>query len=383
MDHSPTYYEFFCGGGMARAGLGPDWRCLFANDIDPIKGASYKRNWGDGELCISDIGHLTTKDLCEQADLAWASFPCQDLSQAGNGIGLNGKRSGTFWLFMQLISSLGQEQRRPHMIVLENVCGAITSHEGADFAAICQALYDQEYSFGALVMDAADFIPQSRPRLFFIAVQKELLTDDLPTTATPDQHWHTKTLVNAWNKLNQKLKDSWIWWLPPYPTGRQQQLIDITEANPDSVSWNTLRETKRLIGLMSDVNLAKLAQAAATGQLNVGALYKRTRKDVFGKKQQRAEIRFDGKAGCLRTPTGGSSRQTLLFVEGQNIRSRLISSRETARLMGLPDNYQLPAKYNEAYHLTGDGIVVPVVSYLREHILAPTLLLIRQTIKAA
>ena len=39
------FYEFFAGGGMVRAGLGPGWSCLFANDIDPKKAASYARNW--------------------------------------------------------------------------------------------------------------------------------------------------------------------------------------------------------------------------------------------------------------------------------------------------------------------------------------------------
>ena len=41
---APTFYEFFAGGGMARAGLGPEWTCLFANDIDPRKGAAYAAN---------------------------------------------------------------------------------------------------------------------------------------------------------------------------------------------------------------------------------------------------------------------------------------------------------------------------------------------------
>lgn len=35
------FYEFFAGGGMARAGLGAGWECLFANDIDSKKAASY------------------------------------------------------------------------------------------------------------------------------------------------------------------------------------------------------------------------------------------------------------------------------------------------------------------------------------------------------
>ena len=93
----------------------------------------------------------------------------------------------------------------------------------------------------------------------------------------------------------------------------------------------------------------------------VGTVYKRTRVDEVGRKVQRAEIRFDDIAGCLRTPAGGSSRQVIVVVDGDRVRSRLISPRETARLMGLRDDYELPTNYNEAYHLTGDGVAVPVV----------------------
>ena len=82
----PSFYEFFAGGGMARAGLGPDWTCLFANDIDPKKGAAYIANWGAEDFKLGDIYDLTTKELSGHADMAWASFPCQDLSLAGNGL---------------------------------------------------------------------------------------------------------------------------------------------------------------------------------------------------------------------------------------------------------------------------------------------------------
>ena len=60
-----------------------------------------------------------------------------------------------------------------------------------------------------------------------------------------------------------------------------------------------------------------------------------------------------------------------MVVNGAKIKSRLISPREAARLMGLPDSYKLPEKYNEAYHLMGDGVVVPVVSHLNKHLLLP------------
>ena len=69
-----TFYEFFAGGGMVRAGLGEEWECLFANDIDTKKRASYEINWGTEHLVPGSVGNLTTAELPGNADLAWASL---------------------------------------------------------------------------------------------------------------------------------------------------------------------------------------------------------------------------------------------------------------------------------------------------------------------
>ena len=169
----PAFYEFFAGGGMARAGLGAGWRCAFANDFDPKKGAAYAANWGDVGLRVGDVGALTAVDLPGRADLAWASFPCQDLSLAGAGAGLRGDRSAAFWDFWRLMTTLGEDGRAPPMIALENVCGLMTSHGGRDFAAIAGAFDQAGYRFGAIVIDAALFLPQSRPRLFMLGLRKD------------------------------------------------------------------------------------------------------------------------------------------------------------------------------------------------------------------
>src|SRR5271165_1384932 len=125
---APSFYEFFAGGGMARAGLGPGWACLFANDFDARKCAAYRANWGGAELVAGDVAALAPDDLPGRANLAWASFPCQDLSLAGAGAGLKGARSGAFFSFWSLIERLILEDRAPDLIVLENVKGALTSH---------------------------------------------------------------------------------------------------------------------------------------------------------------------------------------------------------------------------------------------------------------
>jgi DNA (cytosine-5)-methyltransferase 1 len=123
---------------------------------------------------------------------------------------------------------------------------------------------------------------------------------------------------------------------------------------------------------MSPLNLSKVKEIQSRGELRVGTVYRRTRPNPdTGQTVQRAEVRFDDVAGCLRTPAGGSSRQIILIVEGKSIRSRLLSSREAARLMGVPETYPVPANYNEAYHLLGDGVAVPAVEWLAGHLLTP------------
>lgn len=362
----PTFYEFFAGAGMARAGLGSGWECVFANDFDKKKGLTYQHNWGAGSIEVRDIRKVDVASLPGKASLAWASFPCQDLSLAGGGAGLRGERSGTFYPFWDIMRSLDDEGRPPDLIALENVNGTLTSHGGKDFTAICKTFSDNKYRFGAVVVDASLFVPQSRPRLFVIGVKEGIEIDRRLITPEPTMPFHTRGLRNAVNRVPVEFLSNWIWWNLPIPPRRTKTFADIIEENPVSVEWHTQAETAKLLGTMTPVNLAKVEAAKRAGRRMVGGVYKRTRAGVV-----RAEVRFDDVAGCLRTPAGGSSRQTIMVVDGNVVRSRLISTRETARLMGLPEGYKLPMGYNEAYHLTGDGVAVPAVRWLARHLLEP------------
>lgn len=365
------FYEFFAGGGMARAGIGERWSCLFANDFDPKKSAVYGANWGDDALHVGDVAQVDVRQLPGRADLVWASFPCQDLSLAGAGAGLDGARSGTFWPFWSLMEKLADEGRKPRAIVLENVCGLLTSREGADFKSVIEAVAKGGYWVGALVMDAAHFLPQSRPRLFIVAI--DLAQPIAGRTQQSDAvgHWHSNSLQRAQSQLSDATRGQWMWFAPPPPAKMNIRLVDIVEDEPQEVGWHSKQETARLLDMMTPVNRAKVTLAATNGGRVVGAIYKRTRHES-GQRIQRAEVRFD-MAGCLRTPGGGSSRQTLIIIQDGYIRTRLITPRETARLMGLPDEYVLPARYNDAYHVTGDGVAVPVVRHIMHHIIEPCL----------
>ncbi|MXO70003.1 DNA (cytosine-5-)-methyltransferase [Altererythrobacter marinus] len=364
-----TFYEFFAGGGMARAGLGEEWECLFANDFDAKKADSYRANWGDEEsLLVGDIAAVRTENLEGCADLAWASFPCQDLSLAGGGSGLAGTRSGTFWTFWNLIRLLRVEGRAPRSIVLENVCGTLTSNGGEDFRSIVSAFVGSGYRVGAMVIDAAHFVPQSRPRLFVVGIRNDLPIPSSLRAEGPNDEMHPQAMRQALGSLPSGTQEKLVWWSVNLPRGRNIDFADLLEAEPKGVSWHSREETRNLLNMMTERNLSKVREVELRtrelGTLEAGSLYRRTRNGI-----QRAEVRFDSVAGCLRTPSGGSSRQTVIVVDRGRVRSRLLSPREAARLMGLADTYILPANYNQAYHLMGDGVVAPVVSFIAKGIL--------------
>lgn len=368
----PTFLEFFAGAGLVREGLKPAWNCVWANDIDAAKERIYTANFGKREFKLGDVSTVDALSL-PVADMAWASFPCQDLSLAGWQRGMAAKRSGTFWAFWRLMRDLFDAGRRPSVIVIENVTGLLY---GDDFTGLCEALAALDMRFGAMVLDAKWFLPQSRARVFLVAVDSRVDTTRLAEEQPAGPHV-PKSLIAAWKRLPQTLQDRWIWWRfqPRYVAAhRVEGLID---EEPEGVNWHSTSETKRLLGMMSEVNRAKVDYVMSTGEARVGFLYKRMREG-----QQRAEVRFDGIAGCLRTPGGGSSRQTIVVVEGKKIRSRLLSPREAARLMGLLDTFKLPGTYNEAYKAMGDGVAATVVAALGEQLLLPLVQAVRMSRRA-
>ena len=365
-DSGAPLFEFFAGGGLARLGLAPDFRCVFANDIDPAKARAYAAAFGGDDMRVGDVWKLSAHDLPGQAALAWASFPCQDVSLAGARRGLAAPRSGTFWGFHRLIEKLVAEKRAPHILALENVCGLLTSHGGADFTALVHALDGLGYRVGALEIDAAHFVPQSRARLFIIAARN---VPPSLASAGPSEPFHTPALRNLVARLPDNLRKPFVWWRLPCPPKRNTRLCDLLD-DEANVQWNSDEQTARLLSQMSALQIARVDALRESGNVEVGAVFRRIRVE-HGQRVQRAEARFDGLAGCLRTPAGGSSRQLLVFVEGDRTRSRLLSPREAGRLMGAPDHYPLPENQTAALHLFGDAVCAPVVRWLCQHLLAP------------
>jgi len=359
----PSFYEFFAGAGLVRLGLSPAWKCLWANDIDERKAAVYTENFPNSRFEPGDVSEVNPASLPPGAQLAWASFPCQDLSLAGWRRGMAAERSGTFWAFWRILQARLESNDRPPMIVLENVPGLLY---GENLTGLCEALAALNMTFGGIVIDARYFVPQSRPRVFVVAVDSRVSTRSLASELPREDIWFPDALRRAFTRLPLDLRELWRWWRLPVPATPVKPFAELVEREASQLGWHSISETQHLLSLMSPVNLRKVESVAQMGRTQIGFLYRRTRAG-----RQRAEVRFDGIAGCLRTPEGGSSRQTLIFVDRRGVRSRLLSPREAARLMGVPDSFVLPERYNDAYRAMGDGVAVPVVRWLSEHLLEP------------
>lgn len=361
----PHFLEFFAGGGMARVGLDGLFDCAFANDIDPMKCAAYRANNPGHDIAEGDIWNLRTADI-PAADLAWASFPCQDLSLAGGRRGLNAPRSGAFWGFWNIVEKKGAAA--PKTIVIENVAGLISSHGGRDLSTLLTTLADAGYRVGAMLIDAALFSPQSRQRLFIIAHRGKLPPG--VDAGQPDDLFHPPALRAAVARLPDTTHMAWVWWRMPHPPRRNTDLAALLERSPPADAWRSDADTQRLLSQMAPLHRQRVEAALADPAWKAGAVYRRIRIED-GQRVQRAEIRYDGLAGCLRTPAGGSSKQLLLVTENGRARLRPLLAREAARLMGLPDSYRLPASETNALKVMGDGVSVPVVRWLGENLLAP------------
>ncbi|MHB9031073.1 MAG: DNA cytosine methyltransferase, partial [Candidatus Latescibacterota bacterium] len=198
-----------------------------------------------------------------------------------------------------------------------------------------------------------------------IVAVKEAVSVRGLTCRGPLSKYHTQSVVRAF----QATRDTeWIWWfLPPLPNHG----VSFTDICESDAPVDSLEKTNTLLDMLSEKNINKLNAAKEKGVFIAGTGYKRIRKEANGEKIQRLEIRFDGISGCLRTPRGGSSRQVVVIVDGGEVKTRLLTIREAARLMGVRDTFKIPGTYNEAYRALGDAVAVPVTSFLANHLLVP------------
>jgi len=350
--------EFFAGIGLVRMGLErAGVEVVFANDISQAKAKLYASNFGDTYL-PTDIRTVGGGDV-PTVNIATASFPCTDLSLAGNRNGLRGPESGLIWEFTRVLTEMGD--RKPAVVMIENVPGFATSRGGEDLVDTVARLNRLGYSCDVLLLDARHFVAQSRLRLFIFGVQGD---SQLPRHLADETRpaWVSRfSLSNPELGLHARP-------LPSVPTS-DHTLESIVErpAHNDKTWWESGR-VEAFISSLSEIQMARLNAMKTRRRLRWATAYRRTRNGI-----PTWEVRGDAIAGCLRTTSGGSSKQALVEAGYGNVRVRWMTGLEYARLQGA-SNIQLDdATESQIRFALGDAVCVPVIAWLAEHYLVPAL----------
>lgn len=375
------FAEFFAGVGLVREGLeNTGWKCVWANDISVDKMNTYVKNYGIEHFYLDDIWNVAAepeKILPDDVFLYTASFPCTDLSVAGARAGLAGNESGTLRAVLSILQKKKLFNDLPKIVMLENVSGFLTSHNGQDVVETVKVLSELGYFIDIIEFDAVFFTPQSRPRVFIIAVSGEIASQVMciKNTENPFDPWwqqfeklprlrsdKLKKIIASNEELNWGLFDI------PLPQPRITMLPDIIETNipTESSLWWNLERKEHLFLQMNQSHQMKLKSMIDKDNYSYGTVFRRMRS---GKSM--AELRTDGVAGCLRTPRGGSSKQILVCAGYGDWNVRLLTPREYARLQGVRDSFILPDDVNKGYFAMGDGVCVPVIEHLSTYALYP------------
>ena len=317
-DRKPRAAEFFAGIGLVRLALeNQGWEVVFANDNDPKKIEMYRHYWKTNDhLVEDDIYKLKAEDVPD-IEMATASFPCNDLSIAGKWEGLDGKKSSAFWEFIRILREM--DDRRPQLVLLENVVGFLTGHGGRDFHRAMMALNDLSYTVDAFILNAWNWVPQSRARLFVLAKK-----DDGPkrensavtSAARPEA-------LTRFIAANQQIR--WdIGQLPALPA-RSLELEKIIEDDKDVQWWNAKR-TDYFMNQLSPRHSRLAEEMVAGATISYATAFRRIRNE-----KSMAELRKDGIAGCLRTPRGGSAAR---FFSPQGKASAVCDCSRLANALG-------------------------------------------------
>lgn len=366
LSDQPTVAEYFAGIGLVRLGLEQaGWRVRFANDISQRKFEMYNAFFPDAKehYVIRDIFDIEVSEV-PNTMLATCSFPCIDLSLAGNMNGMmHGNHSSAFWGFIEILKKQGESA--PPLVLVENVPGWLHSNKGQDFRVTVQALNELGYACDVFVLDALRFTAQSRLRVFLIGTKfpvsrttaeliltrpKSLLSDQLRkgVIANKDLRWFYNELPDP----------------PPLKSEGLARIIELM-GNADRRWWSDY-EVKRHLDMMKDLHRGRVEQLAQNNKYSYRTFFRRIREGY-----QRAEVRDDDLSGCLRTAVGGSGKQFLIKAGKGSIKMRAMTPREYARLQGVPDEYPITVGGVQALSGFGDAVCVPAISWIANHALNP------------
>jgi len=317
-----TFIDLFAGIGGTRMALeSVGGQCLFTSEWDKYARQTYEANFDVNHKIYGDVREIDEK-LIPKHDVLVAGFPCQPFSLAGvskkNSLGKKHGFScpiqGNLFFDIARIAA----EKKPKVLLLENVKNLLSHDKGRTFKIILKTLEeDLGYKVSYKVIDARNFVPQHRERIFIVATKSNIninLNDLLIPNKTPTLseilHGYEKRSKNDSRYQNTKTGAA----LPKYTLSNNL--------------WNYLQD------------YAKKHRLKGNG-FGFG---------LFGPEDTSRTL-------SARYHKDGAE----ILIKQRRRNPRRLTPREAARLMGFPDSFAIPVSDTQAYRQFGNSVVVPVV----------------------
>jgi len=292
-----TFIDLFAGiGGMRQAFEANGGKCVFSSEWDKFAQQTYEANFGDKPH--GDITQIPSS-VIPRHDILIAGFPCQPFSHAGLKKGFMDTRGTLFFDVARIIND-----KKPSLVLLENVKGFTSHDKGRTFATVVAALDELGYDTSSQVLNASDFgLPQNRERIFIVGVNRRKIRGNEFKFPRPP-----KTPVKVGDILERKVDAKYVLSNKLW-SGHKRRLREH-------------RERGNGFGY-------SLFTPSSPRTSTISARYYK-----------------DGSEILIATP--GNPRK--------------ITPREAARLQGFPESFVIPVSDTQAYKQFGNSVAVNVIS---------------------
>lgn len=349
----------FAGVGGIDIGLdATGMECLFQVEIDSNCQQTLSYHWPDVPK-FGDIKDVSGYDL-PFVDVITFGSPCQDLSVAGKRAGLEGEKSGLFHEAVRIIKEMREKSngQYPKWSIWENVVGALSTNNGADFGQVLWEMDEAGACFSEwAVLDAQHFgVPQRRRRVFLVSCFDPTIAARCPQKILPVKEGSSRNFEKSGKKREENSREI----ASSLRSSGQGGISSSIEENlaVKTTDINAYRMTA--FGEYADDDTASTIKSRdykdAT-DLVIGFSH------TQGLDPQASQVAWP----TLRAEGGGHAVSIRQYV-------RRLTPIECERLMGWPDNhtlYRADGKLNSdssRYRMCGNGVASPVIKWIIDQI---------------
>ena len=365
-----TYISFFAGGGGSSAGYklaGGD--CRFVNEFQQVAVDTYLANWpGTPHIC-GDIKSVTGQQIMEMTDLKVGELdildgspPCPPFSMSGTKQKGWNKEKVAYGMKQQNIEDLTWEmiritsEMKPKVVICENVKGLTMDYAKQHLDRMCADFEKEGYTTTYKVMNGIHFgVPQKRQRVFIVSVRNDVLDDIgmpwmLISSLFPDGANEEPTLEDAIGDLRLDNEN-------------RVEAVELCDAMKKSAKYKWMKRLPknpdRVVSVGDDV---------------VGPWYDKViaHRKKWGKSIPEKKTSF---YQSRRVPWNQASHtlseqglQTSLAVHLHAEEDRVYTTKESKRIMTLPEDYILKGTLNEKLARIGLMVAPMMMKYLAEGI---------------